>query len=84
MPKAALRRSGFTAALNKVSESGMIMAPPAPWMARAAMRKSMFGAIAARADAVVKMAMPSMKVRRRPKRSPKAAAVSRKTAKVNV
>ena len=44
----------------------------------------MFGAMAASAEAVVKMAIPVMNVRRRPKRSPKAAAVSRSTAKVSV
>jgi len=84
MPSAALRRSGLTAALNNVSESGMIIAPPAPWRARAAMRKPMLGAIAASADAVVKMATPVMNVRRRPKRSPTAAAVRSSTAKVKV
>ncbi len=30
IPRATLRRSGGTAALNRVSDKGMIMAPPAP------------------------------------------------------
>ncbi len=30
IPKAALRRWGGTAALSRVSDRGMIMAPPAP------------------------------------------------------
>ena len=84
IPRAAVRRSGFTAALSSVNESGMIMAPPAPWTARATMSRSMFGARAAAADAIVKIVMPNMKMRRRPKRSPKLAAVRRRTAKVKV
>ena len=40
--------------------------------------------IAARAEAAVKMATPMTNMRRRPNRSPRAAPVSRKTAKVRV
>ena len=47
MPRAALRRSGRTAALRRVSDRGMIIAPPAPCRARAATRTPMLGARAA-------------------------------------
>jgi hypothetical protein len=84
MPRAALRRSGGTEALSRVSDSGMIMAPPAPWMARASTSTEMLGAMAASADAAVNTAMPRTKMRRRPKRSPMAAADISSTAKVRV
>jgi hypothetical protein len=84
IPSAAFRRSGGTAALSSVSDSGMIMAPPAPCRARAMISRSMFGASAAAADAAVNKAMPITKIRRRPNRSPMAAAESRSTAKVSV
>ena len=84
MPRAAFRRSGVTAALSRVSDSGMIMAPPAPCTARAAIRTEMLGERAAAAEASVKMAMPSTKIRRLPNRSPMAAAVSSRTANVRV
>ena len=83
-PSAAARRSGRTAWLNRVSERGMIMAPPAPCTARAATSTPMLGASAATADAAVNSAMPATKIRRRPRRSPSAAALSSSTAKVNV
>jgi hypothetical protein len=44
----------------------------------------MFGASAAAAEATVKRAIPRTKIRRRPKRSPTAAAESRRTANVKV
>ncbi len=84
MPRAALRREGGTAALSKVRESGMIIAPPAPWSARAAMRIPMPGASAAAADEAVNSAIPATKMRRRPNRSPKVAAERSSTAKVSV
>ena len=84
IPRAALRRSGVTAALSRVRDSGMIMAPPAPWRARAATSTPMLGARAAAADAAVNRAMPRTKMRRRPNRSPMAAADSSRTAKVRV
>ena len=84
IPRATLRRAGGTAALSRVNESGMIMAPPAPWMARAVTNTPMLGARAAIAEAKVNTAMPSTKMRRRPKRSPRAAADNSSTAKVRV
>ena len=44
----------------------------------------MDGASAATADAAVKTAMPMTKTRRRPNRSPMAAALKSRTAKVSV
>ena len=84
IPRAALRRPAGTAALSRVSERGMIIAPPAPWRARAATSTEMLGASAATADDAVNNAMPATKMRRRPNRSPTAAAESRSTAKVRV
>ena len=60
------------------------MAPPAPCRARARISTPMLGARAATAEAAVNTAMPSTKMRRRPKRSPMAAADSSRTAKVRV
>src|SRR6187551_1089513 len=83
-PSAAPRRSADTAPLRIVSVSGVTIAPPRPCSARAAMSHSVEGASAAIADAPVKMARPIMNIRFRPKRSPSAAPISRKTAHVNV
>ncbi len=62
----------------------MMIAPPTPWTARAAINAPADGASAAAAEARVKMASPTASIRRRPKRSPSAAPVRRKTAKVRV
>src|SRR5690242_5292451 len=83
-PRATPRRSAGTAALRMVRVSGMTMADPRPCTARAAISHSALGARAAAAEAAVKTAMPSMNSRFLPKRSPRAAPVSRKTAKVSV
>ena len=60
------------------------MAPPSPCTARAAISASTEGASAAATDAAVKMPIPITNIRRRPKRSPRAAPMSRKTAKLSV
>ena len=83
-PSASPRFSAGTAALRSVSVSGMTIAPPRPWTARAATRASMVGASAAAADAAVKSAIPSTNIRLRPNRSPSAAPVRRNTANVSV
>jgi len=62
----------------------MTNAPPSPWIARAASSAPIEGATAAAADAAVKIAIPAASIRRRPKRSPRAAPVNSNTAKVNV
>ena len=78
------RRSAGTAALRSVRLSGAMMAAPSPCTARAAISAPVPGASAAAADAVVNSTRPATKTRRRPKRSPSAAPVSRKTAKASV
>ena len=60
------------------------MAAPMPWSARAAISAPVDGARAAAAEAAVKIPSPITKTRRRPKRSPSAAPVSRKTANASV
>ena len=83
-PRASPRRSGATAALSNVRVSGITIAPPSPCAARAAFSASTDGASAAPTDPRVKTASPIVNMRRRPNRSPSAAPVSRKTAKVSV
>ena len=83
-PSAAPRRSRETAALRSVSVSGVTIAAPNPCSARAAISQSAEGASAAAAEAAVKIPTPIMNIRLRPKRSPSAAPVSRKTANVSV
>ena len=83
-PSATPRRSAGKAAERSVSVSGVTIAPPIPWTARAAISASIEGASAAAADAAVNRLSPTMNMRRRPKRSPRAAPVRRKTAKVSV
>ena len=83
-PSAAPRRSRETAPLRMVSVRGVTIAAPRPCSARAAISQSADGANAAAADAAVKMPTPSVNMRLRPKRSPSAAPVSRKTANASV
>ena len=83
-PSATPRRSRETAALKIVKVSGVTIAAPNPWIDRAAMSQSAEGASAAAAEAAVKIPTPIMNMRLRPKRSPSAAPVSRKTANVSV
>ena len=83
-PRTSPRRSGETAALRIVSVSGVTIAPPTPWTARAAISHSIDGASAAAAEAAVKMPRPITNRRRRPNRSPRAAPVIKSTAKVSV
>ena len=67
-----------------VNVSGVTMAAPNPCSARAAISHSTEGASAAAAEAAVNRATPIRNIRLRPNRSPRAAPVSTKTAKVNV
>src|SRR5215471_8013571 len=75
------RRSGGKAVVRIVRLSGSTMAPPSPWTVRATISSDAFGASAQAADAIVKSACPKLKMRRRPKRSPRAAAVMIPAAK---
>jgi hypothetical protein len=84
MPSATPRRPAGKASDSRVRVSGVTRAPPAPWSARAATRAPMLGARAAAAEPTVKMARPRLNMRRRPKRSPSAAPVSSRTAKLSV
>ena len=83
-PSARPRRFGGTAAERIVSVSGSTIAPPSPWIARAAISSFADPASAARAEPPVKIASPIANSRRRPKRSPSAAPVRSRTAKVRV
>ena len=83
-PSARPRRSGGTASDRIVRVSGMTIAAPAPWMARAAISSPTPGASAAAADASVNTPRPMPNMRRRPKRSPSAAPVNSSTANVRV
>ena len=74
------RRSGGNASASKVRVSGVTIAAPMPWDARAAISSAVEGASAAAAEDAVKSAIPVMNMRLRPKRSPSAAPVSRSTA----
>ena len=60
--------------------SGVAIAAPTPWIARAAISVPIEGARAAAAEEAVNSAIPAMNIRLRPKRSPSAAPVSRSTA----
>ena len=84
MPSASPRLSALKASLSRVSESGVMMAAPSPCSARAAMSASVLGASAAAAEASVNTPSPATNTGRRPRRSPRAAPVSRKTAKLRV
>ena len=58
MPNAMPRLAAGTAAVSRVRVSGIMIAAPTPWTARAAMRASMPGARAAAAEAPVKTVRP--------------------------
>ena len=83
-PSARPRRCGGVTLAMRVRVSGMTIAAPMPWTARAAISVSMLGASAAAALAAVNTVTPMISRRRRPNRSPSAAPVSRNTAKVSV
>jgi hypothetical protein len=84
MPTAALRIRSGTACASRVSDRGATAAPASPCTARAAISCQGSAAIAAAADASVNTAMPARNIRRRPIRSPRAAAVSRNAANGSV
>ena len=83
-PMKAPRRFAGTPALRIVSVSGVMIAPPTPCAARAAIRALAVGASAAAAEEIVKMPRPIASIRRLPKRSPSAAPVRSSTANVSV
>jgi hypothetical protein len=83
-PRASPRRSRGTASDSSVSVSGSTIAAPMPCTARAAISASTLGASAAAAEEAVNSERPTTNMRRRPKRSPRAAPVSSSTANDSV
>ena len=81
MPTIVPRRSAGNAVVKIVRLSGSTIAPPSPCTVRAAINSVALGARAQAADATVNRARPMVKMRRRPKRSPSAAAVMMPAAK---
>src|ERR1700728_804866 len=75
MPMMAPRRSAGKAEVRIVRLSGVMNAAPSPCTARAVISSPTSGASAQAADAVVNTARPAVYTRRRPSRSPSAAAV---------
>ena len=69
---------------NRASDRVTIAAAPAPSTARAAMSMADEPLTAAQAEAPVNTVMPMRKTRRRPKRSPNAAAGNKSAAKTIV
>ena len=84
MPIAAPRRSGGNAAESRAKPSGRTSAAPAPWIARAAISTPTLGASAQAAEASANRTRPAAYMRRRPSRSPSAAAVIISTAKLRL
>ena len=84
MPITVPRRAGGKADVRMVRLTGMTTAAPIPWTARAAISIPADGARAQAADAAVKVASPTAKSRRRPNRSPSAAAGIMPAAKASV
>ena len=65
------------------SVAGFIMAEPTPWTTRAPIRTFAFGESPQAREAAVKITRPTMKMKRRPKRSASLPPVSMSTAKVS-
>lgn len=76
IPMIAPRRSAGNAEVRIVRLSGVMIAAPAPCTARAVISRLMSGASAQAAEAAVNSASPATYTRRRPSRSPSAAAVT--------
>ena len=83
-PIAVPRFSAGNAAVRIASASGRMNAAPAPWTARAAIRKPASGLSAHAADASENRARPTANMRLRPNRSPSAAAGISSTAKLRL
>jgi hypothetical protein len=79
MPTIIPRRSAGKAVVRMVRLRGRTIARPCT--VRAAISSEAFGASAQTAEATVNRARPTLKIRRRPKRSPTAAAVMMPAAK---
>ena len=80
-PIASPRFSAGNTSASSVSVSGVTIAAPAPWIARAAISAAVRGRERrARPRPAVNIASPITNMRRRPNRSPSAAPVSSRTA----
>ena len=84
IPSALARSSLANAPLRIAIASGITMAAPAPCAARAAINQPVLPASAQATDASTNRATPAANMPRRPKRSPNAAPVSSRTAKVKL
>ena len=89
MPMAVPRFWGGKTTVIRESDWGIIIAPPIPWRTRAAISiltpempvwSPSHDEIPQRPEATVKIAMPSMKRRLRPKMSPRRPSESNRTA----
>lgn len=80
IPIASPRFAGGNASASRVRVSGVAIAAPIPWIARAPISSPVEGASAAAAEEAVNSAIPAMNMRLRPNRSPSAAPVSSSTA----
>ena len=83
-PIAAPRRSGGKAAPTRASASGITSAAPAPWTVRAATSQPADGASAQAPEARANKTSPAASSRRRPNRSPSAAALSSSTPRLRL
>ena len=79
-PIAIPRRLVGKALASRVRVSGVTIAAPVPWIALAATSSPVLGATAAAPEAAVKIETPITNIRLRPKRSPRAAPMSSRTA----
>ena len=83
-PIAVPRFSAGKAALNSARPRDIMNAAPTPWTARAAISQPTLGEAAQAAEASANPTIPTAYNRRRPKRSPRAAAVTSITAKLRL
>ena len=83
MPIAIPRCRGGNVAVMIENVAGFISAAPTPWTIRAPIRKSAPFARPQAREAAVKIARPTMKIRRRPNMSASFPPVSMRTAKVS-
>jgi hypothetical protein len=83
MPIARPRSRGANVAVMIERVAGFISAAPTPWTARAPIRNPAFGASPHARDESVKIAIPTMKIRRRPNMSASFPPVMRRAANVS-
>ena len=83
MPIARPRSRGGKVAVMIESVAGFISAAPTPWTARAPIRKEALGARPHASEASVKIARPTVNMRRRPYMSPSFPPVIRSAANVS-